>query len=615
MMSWVIGVLTLCGCFSLGSRVLVLLKVPVKKDETVVFGTALGLVALAYAVLFLGLCGILFPPMLWALLAGLAVLAAADFRANVRALGSGFSEWKIPATLPNLTMFLLSAVPVLSALLGTLAPEIANDSLCYHLHLPKLFLKHRQVGMMPYEVNSLFPFLMEMLYTLGLGTGGVTLAKFFHFSTGLLAAGAVLMYLRRYVKVEVAWFSALLFLTTPGIANQLDTTYVDAAFTCFSLLVLIPVLHWTETRGRGWIVLAGIFAGAVLSVKYLGLIPVLILCSMIAWTSFKDNRDLKGALKAVLFFLGPAFAVSAYWYVRSWIELGNPVYPYFYQIFKSGDPAMTYDDIGVKKTLLNFLAIPWTITMHPEKFEGFGVQFGPAYLAFLPAILFNLKKIPCWRRLCGFCFFYLLIWFFLGQDLRFLYPILPVLAILMGFGLAKVDWKGAIRKSVAVLAGFVLLLNALLAIYHFRNIYPVALGLRTPESYLGRMERSYRISRQVNQSLPEGSRILVEESHLFYFDRPIVREVSYAQFTEYFKAAKSAEDVFMRLAGDGFTHILTSEENEAVPLDAGEPLRVPNLVGEALEKKMIRKVYSFYPKEFTGGSILYTLYEIETGKK
>ncbi|HNV87210.1 MAG TPA: glycosyltransferase family 39 protein, partial [Candidatus Omnitrophota bacterium] len=288
-----LGLIILYLVFNLGCRILALLGVSAEEDETVVFGTALGLGLLGYAVLILGLCGILSRTSLWWLIGFLAVPGVWDFRSAVSVLGKGFLKWKMHSPRKSLVFISLSAIAVFSALLGTLAPEIANDSLCYHLHLPKVFLASHSIGRIPYEVNSLFPFLMEMLYTLGLGVSGVTLAKFFHFATGLLGAGGILLFLRRFVKIEIAWIAALLFITMPGILNQLDTTYVDAGLTCFTVLALIAFLRWADTRNLRWMILSGAFLGLALSVKYFAVLSVLIVLILAVFECRKNGDSVK----------------------------------------------------------------------------------------------------------------------------------------------------------------------------------------------------------------------------------------------------------------------------------------------------------------------------------
>lgn len=625
MLYLLLGVFIFCLALACGRKALQVIKVSCEKDEEIVFGTGLGLGLLSYAVLLLGVLGVLQPPFLWGLLFFLLVLAGRNIEDSFQVLKGGFGAWKIPLTKVNLLILSLSFATLIAILAGTLAPETANDSLCYHLHLPKLFLEQGSVTPPPYEVNALFPFLMEMLYTLALGLnfshdqplwGGMILAKFFHLGTGLLAMGAILIFLKRHTRTEFAWYGALLFGTTPVVVNQLATTYVDVGGACFSMLALFSILRWVDSRQRGWIVLAGIFSGFTLSVKYLGLISVSAI-SLVILGQFFCKGNLAKTVKDSAFFVGAMILFCGYWYLRSYLELGNPVYPYFYSVFKSGYAHIHYSDIGVSKDWLSFLGLPWTITMHPEKFEGFGVQIGPGYLAFLPmAFLYGFRKTPHGKSLLFFAAFYFVSWFFLGQSLRFFIPVLPVLSVLIAVGLAVMERPDGISRSMSWLFVFVFLIHTVLALFHYRGSFKVASGGESQEEYLSRVERSYLVAKYVNSHLSEKVKILnCDDPRMFYFRRSIVREGIYADRTGYFKKADSPPEILKHLIGQGFTHILWAERIRSVdspPLNL-EPLRIPRLLAEN-EKGLASLFEEIYTQQVTTPEeekITYHLYSIK----
>ena len=620
-----LGVFIFFLSLSLGRQALGLLRISCQSDEELVFGTGLGLGIISYAVLLLGLLNLLRRPFLWGLLGVLLVLSILTAKGSFQAIRGAASAWKWRLNKTSALILSLSLVTLGASLLGTLTPETGNDSLCYHLHLPKLFLEQGSVSSFPYEVNSLFPFFMEMLYTLALGlvfthgqpslTGGMILAKFFHFGTGLLAAGAILIFLRRRVRIHFAWYAALLFLTTPVVINQMAGTYVDVAAACFSTLALLAALRGIEEKKVGWMVLAGIFAGFTLSVKYLGLISVLGIFLLIL-RPFSQLRNLHPVVRNAGIFLGAAALISGYWYLRAYLEIGNPVYPYFYSVFKSGYAHINYNDIGVSKDVWSFLCLPWTITMHPEKFEGFGVQIGPGYLAFLPVIfLFGLKKIAHWRSFLFFAAFYFACWFWLGQSLRFFIPVLPVLAILMAQGLSLMEERNQLGRGIKVLFVTVFLIHAGLALFHYRGSYKVALGLESGDEYLNRVERTYSTAQYVNSNLPENSKILnCDDPRMFYFRCPILREGVYGDRTGYFKKADSVRGVLKYLMDQGFTHILWAKHANAEARKWTESLRVPYLL-EKKEKELATFIEPIYTKKVTtsdGEKMLYRLYQLNS---
>ncbi len=621
MINLILGIGILFLCYSLGRKALSGFRIAAAPDETIVFGAGLGLGILAYAVLMLGLTSFLNPWTLRGVLILMFLLCLPSLKQDWDCLRKGTGTWKIRLDYSSGMMigFFLVAAAALTA--GVLAPETSNDSLCYHLHLPKIFLKEHRIGYLPYEFNSLFPLSMEMLDTLALGIGvpgghpfwgGMVLAKFFHLATGLIAAGAIIALIRRHAKTGWAWYGAFLWLTTPLIVNQMGTTYIDVALGAYCLLSFSAFLRWLDSPQPGWMILAGIFAGFALGVKYLALIAVFGIFLFLMGLLFA-GRDRKETTRGIFYFIAAVFAAGGYWYIRSYIQLGNPVYPYFYQIFKSGDPTIQYNDIGVPKTLINFFLIPWNVTMHPEKFEGYGVQIGPAVLAFLPAaIVLGRRKIPHFGFMTFFCLFYLVLWFLLGQSLRFLLPLLPVLIVMTMIGLSEALDETMVGKGLRFLLGFILFIHAGLAVYHYRESFRVALGLESRDHYLSLTERSYEVAQWINKNLPPQAKILcADESHLYFYDRTVARESVYAMRTGYDQRASSFAGTVKLLRQEGFTHLLILEgaDREAWKDDA--PFRITRLAHER-ENELALYFDPIYTKRFRspeGNETLYQLYQ------
>ena len=151
--------------------------------EEWVFASTMGFGLLGYAVLITGLFRILYAGVWWVLIA----LGLWLFHAEIRAL-----IWRAWKGIREESQFQGRAVHAISfwcflasaGALGILTalPPHGSDPLCYHLGLPKIFVEHHTITYLPYTVHSVFPFLMEMLYTLGLLLRGPMLAQLFHWS-------------------------------------------------------------------------------------------------------------------------------------------------------------------------------------------------------------------------------------------------------------------------------------------------------------------------------------------------------------------------------------------------------------------------------------------------
>lgn len=600
---------------SAGVRLLGIKNHLFQPGEIIIYGSALGLFLLSLSVLVLGLLGHLTPITLIASFSIWFIVGYRNFyklEELWRVFASQISFRKNYFNFFILTCILFSALAVI---VGILAPETANDSLCYHLHVPKIFLQLGRIQRIPCEINSLFPFFMEMLDSYGIAWHQISLAKCFHAFTAILAAGSIFLAGKKVVPHSskiAAGFASMLFITTPGIVNQMGTTYVDISLAGFTGLAFYAYLQWSDSRRSFWAILSGVMLGISLSIKFLALISFFAIFILMVLDSIKKSSESN--LRSLLWFIGTAFLGCSYWYLRAWMELGNPVYPYFYQIFKAGVPNIHYDDIGTTKTLWNFIRMPWLMSIKPQIFEGFGDNIGPSYLALVPIGVLAGFKNPVLKRAGFFSLFYLVMWFFLGQSLRFFFPALPILALFM---VEAIDFL--LRTKSRLFIGLFKLCFSLLifihtglAIYHYRGAVRVSFGLETGEAYLTRVERSYAISQFVNRHLPPDAKILnAVEVRMFYFDRTMVREDMYAHDTSYQSKAKSAQEVLNLLKQDGFTHILLTT-GPGIEWNNLPALRIPSILLNP-EKSLATLKTPLYTYTFTGPgqpSVTYSLYEI-----
>lgn len=615
MLAFCLGTLILLICFSLGRRALSAL--PATTTGLGWYSSALGLGFLSLAVLLLGCIGLLKANYLWFLIFTLTLHAACRAKGDWAWLKKAVKQshpFNFEKT--DFIFIFFAGIAVFCAALSITAPETANDSLCYHLHVPKLFLQYQRIGIIPFEINTVHPLLMEVLYTLGLGLEGAGLAKFFHFAMGILSAGLVYSVSKFYSCKSAGLWAALLWITSPVVINQIGITYIDVALATFGLFALFSAIEWARTKSLIWILLTGFFSGCCLSTKYLGVIIVAPTFFFLLTIVIRGSVSQKEALKILGWFSLLCFITAGYWYVRNFLVFHNPVYPYFYNLFKSGDPGIHhhYDGVGVEKTLFQFLALPWNITLKPGLFSGYSDQWGAGYFAFFPTLFFTFGAIPYSGFLISFCFFYIFCWFVLGQILRFTIPVLPILAILIAPGfhtfLAASGWK---KITVKIIVGTLLFVNALLAVYHYRHLIPLTLGKESKQDYLMRIERSYGIAQWINFYLPSNSKILnADEARVFYFNRPIVREVHYAFDTKYDQMSQSEEEVLQKFLREGFTHILFAHRNSGENLN-----QLPrfNLYKMLVQKnlKLLEHLNKIHEKsfiDFDGSKTLYVLYEI-----
>ena len=577
--------------------------------EEWVFASAMGFGLLGYVVLITGLFRILYAGVWWVLIA----LGLWFFRSEIRAL-----IWRAWRGIQEESQFQGRAVRAVSfwcflastGALGILTalPPYGSDPLCYHLGLPKIFVERHTITYLTFTVNSLFPFLMEMLYTLGLLLRGPMLAQLFHWSFGVLAALATVSLAAPFVGTKLRWLPGIILLWTPGIFHQMPVAATDVALAAFTLVGFTALLRGFEREKKAWFILSGIFFGFALSVKLIALLYVAAAACWWILMIFIEKKPLRSHIVLATFWCAAILLFSGIWYLRSYLYLGNPVYPYFSKKVSGIEVGYNLAKHGRGKGILDFLFVPWNLTMSPESFGGRGNQWGPIFLAFLPGIFFVSRKnrkqlfqITLYAFLAG-CF-----WFLGPQNQRFLFPVTPFLCLFVSrvireWGIKSKDWLSrAFALTFLVVLGF----QGLVSARYVSELAPHTLTAARRERFLAQEERSYEAAKWVNGETKSSDRILSQEIRVFYFVPEMVREDAFRRQTEYLTQFSTPEARLEFLKKEGVTHLLTLDGDSF----SGTPRLLEEIGLQSVPQKWLKLVGEI-KAVYLGKSVRYRLYQL-----
>lgn len=519
---------------------------------------ALGLGTLAYLILAAGLLRLMLPAVLgglvvagWGLLGvELALRKRAGSEAVSEAPATAESKWERPLTLLLVGYLVVLAVATLFGALGPV-DGLDWDSLSYHLAAPRIFLREGRIPFIAYDSHTHFPFTMEMLYTLGLQFGGAGGAKLFHWAAGWLTALAVGAWTDR---LEVAgrrvpgWagpVAAAAFASMPIVLWEMGTAYVDLGTALFQFLALTLLVDAVQRDADGLRIcarraaLAGILSGFALGTKMTALLQFGLLGLGLLFLLFRATWTARPAVfRALLAFGVLGVAAGSPWYLKSWLWVHNPVYPFFYSFFpqsyswtKAAADAYATEQrsFGLGKGPLEFLKSLWNLAVHGRAFyindrSLFGDRIGslgPLWVGLLPLALW--ARGLGWRIGALLAYFggSMALWFLLSQQSRYLTAVFAPLAVVVAVLPAVLPGKTLRIGSGAFIAG-ALALNLLMHGPVAQSAINTALA--SPEEvdqYLATsLPGLYESTKFVNQ-LPENSRIaLYQETRGYYFDRP-----------------------------------------------------------------------------------------------
>ncbi len=480
---------------------------------------------------------------------------------------------------PN-SLLLVALIPLLISLVGVLTPSTALDwdSVAYHLAVPKIWLQEGHVTSVSYIHHSNFPAAVDGLFLIGLKLGGQAGAKAFVWwftAFGTLAIYGVLG--DRFGKKAGA-ISALIFASIPMVIWESGTAYIDVAHGLFAGFGFYFAALHIESRKREDAILAGIMLGLAAGSKYTGLQSI-----GIAGFLMLIMGDRKLAAQAI----GIAVAVSAPWYIKNWIVVGNPVYPFFSSVLggKNWDAAAAamyaeeqktfgYQGIAnIGKSIFGLVGNPGHFT-NPGQTTGGGFAFvslGFALLATGAAGIAKGLANKFDRSIALMIGIQLLAWTVLSQQSRYILALaIPLLAL----GARVIDWKPT-KHLIPAAAGLQLL--ASLYIYNSSIVterLPVLSGGLTEQEFLEGFDTidGQRVSgkvatatlNKVTKDDPAVKKIaLLDEVFGFYLDKPYfwagpghTTEVTWAKM----QSAQEMIDNFKQL---GITHVYLN--NQYVP--------------------------------------------------
>jgi len=444
------------------------------------FIAALLIGILSYSIFFLGIAGLLYKEIIIlftiAFTGSIIVWQRTKIFRKVREIREigGIGEQK------NKSFLLFGALFVTQGmvnLLGALGPELAFDVLWYHLTIPKIWLNNHVISFIPGGLlyYSPMPKLAEMLYLGGLAFGSEIIAKLIHFSFGLLTCLALYKLQRKFFNPVISMLGVVIFYANLVVAWESITAYIDLVRAFFELMALWAFVNWWEKQRRVWLVWSAVMVGLAITTKLLAVGSLVIFVVLIILRGIREIR----VIREVGIFLLIALLVPSPWFIFSYLNTGNPVYPFFTNIYKvAPEPLSIY----------GFIRDIWVL------FTQAADPISPLYLIFLPLIaLFwgRLGKIREIRLIGLYSLLAIVVWYFTPRTGggRFILPYLPAFSILVASCVNEILQN---KKQYGIFFGrfliFIVILVSIISIgYRFAaNIKyaPVVFGFETKQEFL-----------------------------------------------------------------------------------------------------------------------------------
>lgn len=531
-----VGLMTLAGL--LGTVLLARMTLP--RPERLLLSIGLGLGLLAYLPFALGLAGMLNPKAVRvALLVG--TVAAMGVWAFRRSGVQGMAPHPTLDTRSPLWAGAIAGVGglfLLGVSLSCLTPMVDHDGLAYHVGAPKRWLELGALEYLPTHLHTQWPMGSEMLYLLLLPLAGDTACKpFVALLTGLTAMSVYALG-RRVASPMVGLAASGLFLVRAGVPS-INTTSVEMALTLFVTLSAVALAVWAQSADarerRALFALAALLAGFGCGTKLNGLLCAVILAVAVLllprprFPASQRDRSLKraqptadlGSLPRLwtragegALFGSIAVLCAAPWYLRTWINTGNPVYPFAYSLF--GGAYWSAEASAVLSAYFHTFDLPGSTFAERHQ-----VVVRHVWKLALLMVAGLALPGPRWTRgfiLAAGLFAILQVW--VSDIARFLLPATPFAVLVLAWWLAHLAerWPVIGWGTAAALAA----LYVPLGVRHGVSSLPVVLGWMPRDEFIGRFVNNRDAFLWANRHLPANARVLYGPDNRTYFlQRPV----------------------------------------------------------------------------------------------
>jgi hypothetical protein len=590
----------------LGQRLLKALALPlITPFEQRLFGFGLGAGALAYVVLALGLSALLNRIILVFLIIGLSWWLAPEFRELVRALlgmPRGMSRWWSGA--PNLerSVAVLTGLIALVAVANALAPPWDYDGLMYHLVGPRRFLDAGRLFPDPdnWYING--PFAVEMLFTLGMAFGDDVYPKLLHVSMGGLLVASTFVAGRRWLGSKEAWLAVAVLLSVPLLPILASFAYIDLGWSAYEFLAIIGVIVAWQTGSRRWLVVAGTMMGLALASKYLALMGLALLALLVLILQRRDGW--RAMMVSGMHFIAPAILIGAPWYVKNWLWLRNPVFPFFigglgwnrarlelYTSFLSS--------FGTGRGLWDYLLLPLNIYLHHDRFGAVLNRINIPSVLFPLALLYPLRRgHPVVTTLLWLAAFRFAVWAVGSQQIRFLFPVYPALALAVAFAISRL--QGDFRRPWLARSLFPPLAVGLMVVPLAYGI-SLAWSMQVPATLLGLESRGDFLRRNVTafevlstvSERPSGERVLLlGDGRSYYCAQDCLPDPEHFRWAAALGTMATCEDLSLWMSANRVSYVLLNLQDLDFLLqhDPSSKLRLAtDLVANAVTAGCLRR--------------------------
>lgn len=485
----------------------------------------------------------------------------------------------------------LTAISLFLAFISALAPLTGKDAMVYRFAIPKLFVNSGGFADVGTNIFGYLSFGAEMN-----GVWGMLLGNFINERVAEIAFNIIsflfcpLLLLTIFgIVTEVvsdrgwALTAAAIVAAVPTLYQVAGSGYVDHSLTFFITLAIYAVMKWWENSSRENAALVAFSLGGALAIKFLALFAFLSIFLIVLFKSkqAKDQstKNPNAILLNGILALCCGGLLASPWYLRTWLKTGSPVFPFYAHLWKGSAPGwdaarsqisqiLLSQYGGENKGIFDYLLTPikLSIESQPELPANYDGVLGITFLLGLPLIIWGLWKLSLRPEIkiaavmAGGWYF---CWLFTSEQLRFLLPVIPALAIALTGIAAQIGFtkekKSTLLQSVLLLSAFP---GMMVIGCWFLDLNPVrtVLGGEAREEFLSRRLDYFSYYKAINHDLSPNAKIWLINlrNDTIHLERQFFADYVFEDYTiaELIKQSSDLNQLRKKIGELGVTHIL-----------------------------------------------------------
>ena len=459
--------------------------------------------------------------------------------------------------------WLLVGVIVLFLFLVDLNPVRHADALRYHIEYSNYIFSSGTLPFVPHNQLALAADA-ELLFSLvhyWFGDQYVKIVLFSNFLFTLVVLYQLYGLYGEKIRVYgmlVTVLSPILFLASTIVKPDVIQLY----YFSFSLLVLVRFNFLNLSLF--YLLIVSLFIGEMVALKWTGILPlsvlVIFMLAAYIWQIYKDGTFYQKVIRVFVFLAVGVLLMPLYFYVRNYLNTGNPIWPLLSNVILTNDGSLLYE-----------------VSTKPSSRSGVIAEYG--FLGYLfytfffykPSVLggiglsnYILLPLSYMRSLPGnvkflyvFLLLYIVMWFF--ASFRHLIWMLPVISILGAYAYIKLNDKKTRIHELALYGVYLLMLVQLFFIVVYSWFYLMHLTGFVDESSYYDTTPHYQIFNEVVSDIDDPSLTvlaILPSSELYYLKQPhIDGNISHSAIIDY-KGYGDASSLHQSLVNKGIKYIL-----------------------------------------------------------